>query len=359
MRSYYFLITLMSICVISNTIQAQNKKKKSFKPGTVWVDNNGKTINAHGGGIIYVDGIYYWYGEHKLPNKSEKEKADGGVHCYSSTDLYHWEDKGIVLSVDYKNEKSDIADGCILERPKVTYNRATSRYMMYFKLYPKGQDYKYGYLGVAAAISPTGPFTYSHKFLGADSPYGSGDFCIYKDDDGKVYHFTVRKPDKAFVAGELNKEYTYPQGKYKVVTGITNETEAPAIFKHKGTYYLLGSGSSGWKPNAARIFTSKSITGDYTEKSNPCHGVNPYNGLGPEKTFGGQSSFIIPVQGKKNSYIAMFDIWKPEMPIEGLYIWLPIKIQTNSINIKWRDEWNLNIFSDEKKIIPPLPTSIY
>lgn len=88
-------------------------------------------------------------------------------------------------------------------------------------------------------------------------------------------------------------------------------------------------------------------------------GVNPYNGLGPEKTFGGQSSFIIPVQGKKNSYIAMFDIWKPEMPIEGLYIWLPIKIQTNSINIKWRDEWNLNIFSDEKKIIPPLPTSIY
>lgn len=51
MRSYYFLITLMSICVISNTIQAQNKKKKSFKPGTVWVDNNGKTINAHGGGL--------------------------------------------------------------------------------------------------------------------------------------------------------------------------------------------------------------------------------------------------------------------------------------------------------------------
>ena len=66
MRSYYFLITLMSICVISNTIQAQNKKKKSFKPGTVWVDNNGKTINAHGGGIIYVDGIYYWYGEQQF-----------------------------------------------------------------------------------------------------------------------------------------------------------------------------------------------------------------------------------------------------------------------------------------------------
>jgi len=64
------------------------------------------------------------------------------------------------------------------------------------------------------------------------------------------------------------------------------------------------------------------------------------------KRFGGQSSFIFPIQGKKDAYIAMFDIWKPEMPIEGLYIWLPIEIQTNKISIKWKDEWNLNIFSD-------------
>jgi len=64
------------------------------------------------------------------------------------------------------------------------------------------------------------------------------------------------------------------------------------------------------------------------------------------KRFGGQSSFIFPIQGKKDAYIAMFDIWKPEMPIEGLYIWLPIEMQTNKISIKWKDEWNLNIFSD-------------
>ena len=100
-----------------------------------------------------------------------------------------------------------------------------------------------------------------------------------------------------------------------------------------------------------RLFTSKSITGDYTEKSNPCHGVNSYNGLGPEKTFGGQSSFIIPVQGKKDSYIAMFDIWKPEMPIEGLYIWLPIKFHNKDISIEWKDKWDLSIFSDQEQSI--------
>ena len=37
----------------------------SFKPGEIWTDNNGVHINAHGGGILYDKGTYYWYGEHK------------------------------------------------------------------------------------------------------------------------------------------------------------------------------------------------------------------------------------------------------------------------------------------------------
>ena len=53
MRSYYFLITLMSICVISNTIQAQNKKKKSFKPGTVWSITMEKLL-MHTAVVLYM-----------------------------------------------------------------------------------------------------------------------------------------------------------------------------------------------------------------------------------------------------------------------------------------------------------------
>lgn len=37
----------------------------SFRPGQVWLDTEGKPIQAHGGSVIYVDGIYYWYGENK------------------------------------------------------------------------------------------------------------------------------------------------------------------------------------------------------------------------------------------------------------------------------------------------------
>ena len=72
MKSNYILITLISICIISNTIQAQNKK--SFKPGTVWTDNNGSPINAHGGGIIYVDGIYIGMVSTNFPINLRKKK---------------------------------------------------------------------------------------------------------------------------------------------------------------------------------------------------------------------------------------------------------------------------------------------
>lgn len=34
-------------------------------PGKVWLDTEGKRIQAHGGSVMYWDGIYYWYGENK------------------------------------------------------------------------------------------------------------------------------------------------------------------------------------------------------------------------------------------------------------------------------------------------------
>lgn len=57
-------------------------KYNSIRPGQVWLDTNSNRIQAHGGSIIYVDGVYYWYGENKekttgyLPNPSEAAIAD-------------------------------------------------------------------------------------------------------------------------------------------------------------------------------------------------------------------------------------------------------------------------------------------
>ena len=69
-----------------------------FRPGEIWTDNNGAHINAHGGGILYDKGTYYWYGEHKVEGDAGNY-AQVGVHCYSSKDLYNWKDEGIALKV--------------------------------------------------------------------------------------------------------------------------------------------------------------------------------------------------------------------------------------------------------------------
>ena len=36
-----------------------------FRPGEVWPDTDGQAINAHGGGVLHHQGVYYWYGELK------------------------------------------------------------------------------------------------------------------------------------------------------------------------------------------------------------------------------------------------------------------------------------------------------
>jgi hypothetical protein len=134
-----------------------------------------------------------------------------------------------------------------------------------------------------------------------------------------------------------------PEGRYEICQGITSETEAPALIKINGKYMMLASGSSGWAPNAARSFSASSLQGPWIFHGNPCRGVNPNNGLGPEKTFGGQSNFILKVEDKKDTYIAMFDMNKPEHPYDSGYIWLSIEFQDDKMSIAWQSVWNLNL----------------
>ena len=47
----------------------------------------------------------------------------------------------------------------------------------------------------------------------------------------------------------------------------------------------------------------------------------------------------------KDQFIFMADRWKPDNPIEGSYVWLPIKITDQKLVLKWFDKWNLKTFS--------------
>ena len=92
-----------------------------FKPGELWLDNKGNHINAHGGGFLYYNDTYYWFGEHKESGKMG-HKALVGVHVYSSKDLYNWKDEGVALAMS-NDTTSMLQKESLLERPKVIYNK--------------------------------------------------------------------------------------------------------------------------------------------------------------------------------------------------------------------------------------------
>lgn len=99
------LLLLFVICVGLLPVAVQAQENTEFIPGEVWKDTDGNPINAHGGGLLYHNGTYYWYGEYKkgktvLPEWATWEcyRTDvTGVGCYSSKDLLNWKFEGIVL----------------------------------------------------------------------------------------------------------------------------------------------------------------------------------------------------------------------------------------------------------------------
>lgn len=80
--------------------------RNSFEPGKVWLDIDGKRIHAHGGSILYENGIYYWYGENKEHSDGKNGVWHWGVRCYSSQDLYNWKDEGVIIPPDLNDETS-------------------------------------------------------------------------------------------------------------------------------------------------------------------------------------------------------------------------------------------------------------
>ena len=370
---------LLIVFLVLRAFDAHCQKAVSFKPGQLWLDNNGVHINAHGGGILKYKNTYYWFGEHKIEGK-KGNTAQVGVHCYSSKDLYNWKEEGISLKVD-DDPKSEITKGCILERPKVVYNKKTRQFVMWFHLERLGYGYSYASSGIAVSDKVTGPYRYlrsvrpnqeqwpinvkdinkkpvdlkvletkypgdnlfgdadSVNILGRDFKKGqmARDMTIFVDDDGKAYHIFASEENSTIHISELSEDYLSYTGKY-VRAFVGRFMEAPAVFKKDSKYYFIGSGCTSWNPNAARSAVADNIFGPWTEMGNPC--IGPDSAL----TFHSQSTFIMPIAGKKNSFIFIADRWVPANAIDGRYIWLPIKLKDNRIVIKWLDEWDLRSF---------------
>jgi hypothetical protein len=99
----------------------------TFTPGKIWRDTDGVPIQAHGGGVLNHDSVYYWFGENK-DGITRRSKLVGfntdaiGVSCYASTDLFNWENQGLVLPAVGGPSEHDLHTSKIIERPRVIDN---------------------------------------------------------------------------------------------------------------------------------------------------------------------------------------------------------------------------------------------
>lgn len=349
----------------------------SFRPGELWLDNNGTHINAHGGGVLLHDGVYYWFGEHKTEGTAGN-CANVGVHCYSSTDLYNWTDEGIALAVA-EDAESEIVRGCVIERPKVIYNAKTGKFVMWFHLELKGRGYEAARAALAVSNSVTGPYEYvgsfrpnaghwpleaapsdkqPHEaegtlegnaaaragvFLRRDFEGGqmARDMTLFVDGDQKAYLISSAEENFTLNISELTDDYQGFTGRWtRVFPGGHNE--APALFKRDGRYYMITSGCTGWAPNPARSAVADSIWGPWQELGDPSRGTDEENAV----TFWSQSTFVLPVQGKPDAFIFMADRWRPRNAIDGRYVWLPIEWEDGKPVLHWYGEWDLALLDE-------------
>jgi hypothetical protein len=125
----------------------------TITPGSVWNDTQGNVIQAHGEGIIEVDGKYYWLGEDKTNGS-----AFQNVKCYASSDLKNWTFVNNVLT---RQASGDLGPNRVIERPHVIYNRSTSQFVMY--MHVDNSNYTDRKAGVATSSSVCGSYTYRRK----------------------------------------------------------------------------------------------------------------------------------------------------------------------------------------------------
>lgn len=374
----FFVLSMLFL--MSSIAKHLHEPLHSFRPGEIRPDNNGVHINAHGGGILIYDDIYYWLGEHKTEGKAGN-RANMGVHVYSSKNLTNWKDEGIALAVVDDDENHEITKGCTLERPKVIYNKATKKFVMWFHLELKGQGYKAARTGLAVADQVTGPYIYlkslrpnagqwpanfteeqknanydfsmdrwTHEgrdavkngmFVKRDFEGGqmSRDMGLFVDGDEQAYHIAASEENGTLHIRKLTDDYLDFTGEY--VRVFPNESnEAPAIFKKDGKYYMFSSGCTGWTPNPGRSAVADDMMGPWTRLGNPFTGTEEEMST----SFQSQSTFVIPVIGKKEAFIYMGDRWMPDNAIDGRYIWLPVEFEDDKLIVKWFDEWDLYVF---------------
>lgn len=282
----------------------------TIQNGSKFIGTNGDPVDAHGAGIIKVGGYYYLMGENRTSDWKFK-----AVSMYRSTDFKNWEYRNDIL----KSSSHSSLNGINIERPKVIYNAATNKYVMWAHK-ENGTNYDEARVVVATSNTIDGNYTYVGDFR----PLGheSRDMTLFLDSDGLGYLISSAKVNADLNIYRLNFSFTNVDALVKVIAG--KHREAPAVFKRNNVYFLITSGATGWDPNQATYQTASSMGGNWT---------NPTN-FGDQRTYNSQSASVATIQGSNGtSYLYMGDRWGPatgQTPNDSTYVWLPLSFPSNT-----------------------------
>lgn len=317
------ITTILSVLLFTQITFAQTIKNFSSNGKQLTrFDNLGNAIDAHDGEIALFNGVYYLYGTSydcgfEWGNKSA---PFCGFKVYSSTDLNNWTDKGFLFNAKttvWQTRCDGKTYGCF--RPHVIYNQKTRLYVLWINVY----DNRVGYR-VFTSKKPTGPFTeVKEPTLAVNSEMSvaglnNGDHDTFVDDDGTAYlAYTDWRTKGSIVIEKLSANYLTGTGQH--VKSVTDgKTEAPALFKRKGIYYVVYSDPNcGYcSGTGASYRTAKSPLGPWSEgkkiSDNSC---------------GGQPSFVSTFKlNSETVFLFGSDLWNNAAKNEAQanFYWAPL-----------------------------------
>jgi hypothetical protein len=302
----------------------------SIKPGDQWLDDRGQLIQAHGGGITYWKGVYYWFGEDR---SQTNDPAKRYVACYSSRDLVHWKFRRQVIAL---SDPDHLGTPFVLERPKVFVNPRTHKFVLYAHL----DDARYKVARVMVAVSDRidGDYSYVKSFRPLDQE--SRDIGQFVDDDGSAYLLFESRPTKGFFVAKLSDDYM----NVEKTAFINAPLEGGAIVHYGNLYYVIGSHMTGWRPNPDVFATAPALAGPWTE----------FKDIAPPEanTYEAQSTMLLKVVGsKKSTVIFMGDIWKPKELWDSRYLWMPLDMRNGSMHLPPPQRWQLNVNTGEANLL--------
>lgn len=350
------------------------KRYDCIRPGLkTWLDTEGKPIQAHGFSVFYKDGLYYWYGENKEFTKPFGTIWHWGVRCYTSKDLYNWDDRGLIIPPQPDDLQSPLHPTYCMDRPHIIYCEKTGKYVAWLKIMACGQ-----FMCVMQADNFMGPYKFVHKMY-KPLKMNSGDFALHVDEITKKAYLIFERPHFEMVTATLTDDYTEVTGEFSEhFQGLfpPYTREAPTYFERNGKRYFFTSGTIGYYPNPTSVAVFKDFHEEYVDLGNPHIGDNT------NTSFNSQITCVLKIPnkdlwiacadrwlpGKKYSIITalmmkcteyLFKKYKPDTaPKEALplpakktlkfentrkaaYVWLPIVWEEDVPKLYWKDSWRV------------------